>query len=180
MPWGKQRFTPPAPYPPLQARRPTRSVLGSSEYHTPGRGSYRLGASRSMTRAATVLTRETSITATRNAMWANVPQIASGMPSNTARAMAKAPVTAVRDHRPVSSAQHGPAMSNPIRMRRCPRRASATAIRRHRAMLSIQSRSADHPQGVASWLVSGTVSQGARFTIGSLGCPLSLSSGELY
>jgi hypothetical protein len=44
------------------------------------------------------------------------PQIPSGSPSTRARPIATAPVNAVRTYRPVSTAQHGPTMSSPIRM----------------------------------------------------------------
>ena len=74
-----------------------------------------------------VLTSATIPTAPRKARCVEVPQIPSGRPRTTARAIAQAPTVAVRAQ-PVRSPQQGPAMRSPIRMTWRPRIASVAAI----------------------------------------------------
>lgn len=82
----------------------------------------------------------TITTAARDSRWVEVPQISSGNPRSTARAIVQAPASAVRAHRPVRSAQHGPAMRSPIRMMCPPRIASVAAMSKLTASARYQSR----------------------------------------
>lgn len=87
----------------------------------------------------------TITTAARDSRWVEVPQISSGNPRSTARAIVQAPASAVRAHRPVRSAQHGPAMRSPIRMMCPPRIASVAAMSKLTASARYQSRLIDQP-----------------------------------
>jgi hypothetical protein len=103
----------------------------------------------SMMAAAHVQTSATIKTAPTNANWAEVPQIPSGIACDGQTYGDHAGLCR-RIHRALKRAQHGPAMSSPIRMTRCPSRVSFAALTSEMTTLNLQRYSEDQPQGVTS------------------------------
>jgi hypothetical protein len=113
-----------------EADRPC-SLAESTDVH--GRWRWRIAA-------LVVAVSPTAATADKNAYWVMVAKIWSGTPSTTPSAKAKQLAAAVSAQRPVSSAQHGPTISRPIRIRRGPLAASQAATAEHRMKLSFHRR----------------------------------------
>ena len=115
------------------------------EHFTPGPGRRTQPSRRRRTAAPTVAAAPTAATTARHAYWMVVAKIWSGTPSSPPSARSTTVAAAVSAHRPVSSAQHGPAISTPIRMRCGPLAASQAAITALRMRLSRHSRPTLHP-----------------------------------